>query len=119
AGVQWLEIAPSERTLAPEEQYTVFQPDQVELSETTKAILAEVERRKPTRVVLDSLSELRLLAGSPLRYRRQMLGLKQYFAGRRCTAMVLDDRSGTDDDPQLQSIVHGIVAPEHAAPLDG
>jgi circadian clock protein KaiC len=120
SGVQVLEVAPSEQMLAPEEQYTVFQPDEVELGENTKTILAEVERRKPSRVVLDSLSELRLLAGSPLRYRRQMLGLKQYFAGRRCTAMVLDDLSGgSRDDPHLQSIVHGIFLLEQDAPLYG
>jgi circadian clock protein KaiC len=119
AGVQVLEVVPSEDTLSPEEQYTVFQPDEVELSETTRAVLAEVEQRKPTRVVFDSLSELRLLAGTPLRYRRQMLALKQYFAGRDCTAIVLDDLSSTDDDPQLQSIVHGIFSLEQDTPLYG
>jgi circadian clock protein KaiC len=119
SGVQVLEVAPSEDALSPEEQYTVFQPDEVELTETTKTVLAEVERRKPTRVVFDSLSELRLLAGTALRYRRQMLGLKQYFAGRDCTAIVLDDRSGTDDDPHLQSIVHGIFSLEQETPLYG
>jgi len=118
-GVQVLEVVPSEHSLSPEEQYTVFQPDEVELSETTKAILTEVERRKPARVVFDSLSELRLLAGSPLRYRRQMLGLKQYFSGRHCTVMVLDDLSGRDDDPTLQSIAHGIVELVQEAPLYG
>jgi len=118
-GVQVLEVIPSEETLSPEEQYTVFQPDEVELSETTKAILGEVETRKPVRVAFDSLSELRLLAGSPLRYRRQMLGLKQYFSGRKCTVIVLDDFTGTDDDPQLQSIAHGIIELDQETPLFG
>jgi circadian clock protein KaiC len=118
-GVQILEVVPSEDTLSPEEQYTVFQPDEVELSETTKAILTEVETRKPTRIAFDSLSELRLLAGSALRYRRQMLGMKQYFAGRRCTVIVLDDFTGEDDDPQLQSIAHGIVELDQSTPLYG
>lgn len=118
-GVQVLEVIPTEETLSPEEQYTVFQPDEVELSETTKTILAEVEARKPARVAFDSLSELRLLAGSPLRYRRQMLGFKQYFAGRRCTVVVLDDCTATDDDPQLQSIAHGIIELNQEAPLFG
>jgi circadian clock protein KaiC len=118
-GVQILEVIPSEETLSPEEQYTVFQPDEVELSETTKAILNEVQSRKPARVAFDSLSELRLLAGSPLRYRRQMLGLKQYFAGRQCTVIVLDDFTGTDDDPQLQSIAHGIIELDQETPLFG
>jgi len=118
-GVQILEVIPSEDSLSPEEQYTVFQPDEVELSETTKAILTEVETRKPTRVAFDSLSELRLLAGSPLRYRRQMLGMKQYFAGRKCTVIVLDDFTGNDDDPQLQSIAHGIIELDQSTPLYG
>jgi circadian clock protein KaiC len=118
-GVQVLEVVPSEDTLSPDEQYTVFQPDEVELSETTRSILGEVESRKPTRVVFDSLSELRLLAGSALRYRRQMLGLKQYFAGRNCTVLVLDDRTATIDDPQLQSIAHGIIALEQTHPIYG
>ena len=74
---------PSEDTLEPDEQYTVFHPSEVELSETTRRILDEVERTKPTRIVFDSLSELRLLSGGPLRYRRQILALKHFFAGRR------------------------------------
>nr|WP_047197206.1 ATPase domain-containing protein [Caldimonas brevitalea] len=115
-GVQILQVVPDEQALLPTEQYTVFQPDEVELGETTKSILAEVERRKPARVVFDSLSELRLLAGSPLRYRRQMLGLKQFFAGRQCTVFVLDDRTATAEDPQLQSIAHGIIALEQWHP---
>lgn len=113
-GVRVLEVVASEAALAPEQQYTVFQPDEVELSETTKAILTEVEAHRPARVVFDSLSELRLLAGSPLRYRRQMLGLKQFFAGRSCTALVLDDRTSSADDPQLHSIAHGIISLEQS-----
>ncbi len=118
-GVQIMEVVPDEQALLPTEQYTVFQPDEVELGETTKAILGEVERIKPSRVVFDSLSELRLLAGSPLRYRRQMLGLKQFLAGRQCTVFVLDDRTATSEDPQLQSIAHGIVTLEHWHPPYG
>ncbi|HEX6705139.1 MAG TPA: ATPase domain-containing protein [Albitalea sp.] len=118
-GVHVLEIVPSESSLSAEEQYTVFQPDEVELDETIKFILTEVERRRPARAVFDSLSELRLLAGTPLRYRRQMLGLKQYFSGRRCTVLVLDDLTGSDDDPQLQSIAHGIIELRQETPLYG
>src|SRR5688500_4091895 len=118
-GVQILEVVPSEESLSPEEQYTVLQPEEVELSETTKQILTEVETPKPTRVAFASLSEMRLLAGSALRYRRQMLGMKQYFAGRRCTVIVLDDFTGADDDPQLQSIAHGIIELDQATPLYG
>jgi circadian clock protein KaiC len=118
-GVRVLEVVASEEALAPEQQYTVFQPDEVELSETTKAILREVEVHKPMRVVFDSLSELRLLAGSALRYRRQIFGLKQFFAGRLCTVLVLDDRTATSDDPQLHSIAHGIVSLEQTSPHYG
>ncbi|HEV7914169.1 MAG TPA: ATPase domain-containing protein [Albitalea sp.] len=118
-GVQILEVVPSEEALSPEEQYTVFQPDEVELSETTKAILSDVERRKPARIAFDSLSEMRLLAGSPLRYRRQMMGMKQFFVGRGCTVLVLDDCTGAMDDTQLQSIAHGIVELEQAVPVYG
>ena len=86
-----VELVPAEESLQPDEQYTMFHPSEVELPETTKAILAEVERVKPTRVVFDSLSEMRLLAQNPLRYRRQILALKQFFAGRQCTVLLLDD----------------------------
>ncbi|HUS05162.1 MAG TPA: ATPase domain-containing protein [Bryobacteraceae bacterium] len=92
-----------------EEEYTVFHPAEVELGETTKRILARVEQLGPTRVVFDSLSELRLLAQGPLRYRREVLSLKQFFAGRQCTVLLLDDRTSQDNDLQLQSICHGVV----------
>ncbi len=89
--------------------YTVFHPSEVELGETINEIYRVVEQAKPVRVVFDSLSELRLLAQSPLRYRREILGLKQFFAGRRCTVLLLDDRTAQEDDQQLQSISHGLI----------
>ena len=95
--------------LGPDDQYTVFHPSEVELAEATNRILAEVEKQKPSRLVLDSLSEIRLLAGSALRYRRQVLAFKQYFAGRGCTVMMLDDRTSKDHDLQVQSIAHGVI----------
>jgi circadian clock protein KaiC len=102
------------------EQYTVFHPSEVELSDTTKKILQDVERIKPTRLVLDSLSELRLLSGNPLRYRRQILALKQYFAGRRCTVLLLDDLTAGDrHDLQVHSIAHGSLLLEHSLPAFG
>jgi circadian clock protein KaiC len=113
------ELVPSESSLQPEEQYTMFHPADVELSETTKTILADVERVKPARIVFDSLSELRLLAGSPLRYRRQILALKQFFAGRKCTVMLLDDLTTTERDLQVQSIAHGVVLLEQVNPEYG
>ena len=100
-------------------RHAMFQPSEVELGVTTKAILAEVERIKPRRVVIDSLSEMRLLAQSPLRYRRQILALKQYFIGRECTVFLLDDLTSETEDLQLQSIAHGVVSLEQLSPEYG
>lgn len=94
------ELIPSEESLKTETQYTIFHPSEVELGETTSAVLEEVERIQPRRVVFDSLSEMRLLARDPLRYRRQILALNQYFAGRQCTVLLLDDRTRRADDCQ-------------------
>jgi circadian clock protein KaiC len=113
------ELVPSEQSLEPSEQYTVFHPSEVELSDTTKKIVDDVDKLKPTRIVFDSLSELRLLAGNPLRYRRQILALKQFFAGRRCTVLLLDDLTAAEHDLQVQSIAHGAVLLEHTMPAFG
>jgi circadian clock protein KaiC len=109
-GISIRELVPSEESLRPDEQYTVFHPSEVELGETTKSILTEVEKLKPLRAVFDSLSELRLLAGNPLRYRRQILALKQFFSGRNCTVILLDDLTGHEHDLQIQSIAHGVIS---------
>ena len=106
------ELTPDENHLRPEAQYTVFNPSEVELADTTSAVLAEVERLQPTRLVFDSLSELRMLARDSLRYRRQILGLKRYFSGRKCTVLLLDDRTADGHDLQLQSIAHGVIIME-------
>jgi len=111
-GIDVFELVPDERQLNPEAQYTVFNPSEIELSDTTNAVLAEVERLQPARVVIDSLSELRLLARDSLRYRRQILALKQYFSGRKCTVLLLDDRTAEGHDLQLQSIAHGVILME-------
>jgi circadian clock protein KaiC len=103
------EMAPDEEVVGPEAQYTVFHPSDVELANTTASVLRQVDVVQPTRVVFDSLSELRMLARDALRYRRQILGLKQYFAGRNCTVLLLDDRTAEGHDLQLQSIAHGVV----------
>ncbi len=113
--VDIFELAPPEITLDPERELTVFYPAEVELSETTKLIFDRVEKTNPTRVVLDSLSELRLLAQSSLRYRRQVLALKHFFASRKCTVIMLDDLSAQQDDLQLHSISHGVVLLEQIA----
>ncbi|MFO0796659.1 MAG: ATPase domain-containing protein [Gemmataceae bacterium] len=115
-GVTVRELAPSEDSLRPDDQYTMFHPSEVELGETTRTILADVEATKPTRVVFDSLSELRLLSGNALRYRRQILALKQFFAGRNCSVILLDDMTSTDHDLQVQSIAHGVLLLEQLNP---
>lgn len=118
-GIDICELIPSEASLLPEAQARMFHPSEVELSETTKAVLAEVERIEPTRVVFDSLSEMRLLAQSSLRYRRQILALKQFFSGRNCTVLLLDDRTSESADLQLHSLAHGVVALQQLAPEYG
>jgi circadian clock protein KaiC len=118
-GITVRELVPGEDTLRPDEQYTMFHPSEVELSETTRNILADVERLKPSRVVFDSLSELRLLAGNSLRYRRQILALKQFFAGRNCTVLLLDDLTSATHDLQVQSIAHGVLRLEQLFPEFG
>ncbi len=100
----------------PETQHTLFHTDEVDLLETVTALLEVIDRVKPQRLVLDSLSELQLLAGSPLRYRREVLALKDYFAHRDCTVLLLDDRTIGDGDTQLQSLCHGVLLLEGQTP---
>ena len=111
-GVAIFEMTPTEAELSPEAQYTVFHPSDVELSDTTNSILKQVDEASPSRVVFDSLSELRLLARDALRYRRQILALKRYFSGRKCTVLMLDDRTSEAHDLQVQSIAHGVIVME-------
>ena len=103
------EMAPLQDEIDPEAQYTIFHPSDVELSDTISSVLKQVDAISPQRVVFDSLSELRMLARDPLRYRRQILALKRYFAGRKATVLLLDDRTGEGNDLQLQSIAHGVL----------
>ena len=113
AKVKIFELLPDAEALSPERQYTVFHPSEVELGDTTKAIVTKVDEVNPKRVIIDSLSELRMLAQDPLRYRRQILAFKQYFSGKQCTVLLLDDRTNTDRDLQLQSIAHGVLCLEN------
>lgn len=105
------EMIPSDEDLSPEAQYTVFHPSEVELADTITAIVKQINAVNPQRVVFDSLSEFRMLARDPLKYRRQILALKRHFAGRNCTVLLLDDRTaeGSADDLQLQSLAHGVL----------
>ena len=118
SGVQIFEELISEDSL-DDDDTTVFYPAEVELGQTIRSFLTEVDRLKPDRVVLDSLSEIRLLAQSTLRYRKQILALKQFFAGRSVTVLCLDDRTSDVTDMQLQSVPHGVVELERYTPLYG
>ncbi|RYF82179.1 MAG: circadian clock protein KaiC [Comamonadaceae bacterium] len=101
----------NEEGLSPDTEQSILHPAEVELGETTRAVIDCVRRHKPERVVFDSLSEMRLLAQEPLRYRRQILALKHFFATQGCTVLMLDDMSGGRgvDDLQLHSIAHGVL----------
>jgi circadian clock protein KaiC len=109
------ELVPPEATLDPDRELTLLHPAELELSETTKLILDRVNEIEPVRVVFDSLSEMRLLAQNSLRYRHQILALKHFFTGRRCTVVLLDDLSSEINDLQLHSIAHGVVTLEQMA----
>jgi circadian clock protein KaiC len=117
-GVEVYEHLIGEQSLT-EDDTTVFYPAEVELGQTVKALLDSVERVQPSRVVLDSLSEIRLLAQSTLRYRKQILALKQFFAARNMTVLMLDDRTAEYNDLQLQSVPHGVVELERVTPMYG
>ena len=114
-GINIHEVLPSENILDPDEQYSVFDPSDVEMGATTREVLSIVESLKPVRVVLDSLSELQLLASNPLLYRRQVLAFKQFFATRACTTLFLDDRTASEGDLQVRSIAHGVISLERMA----
>ena len=100
----------TEEGLSPDSEQSILYPSEVELGETTRGVMAAVERADPRRVVFDSLSEMRLLAQDSLRYRRQILALKHFFSSRDCTVLLLDDKTAADGDLQLHSIAHGVVS---------
>lgn len=114
-GIRIHEVLPSENILDPAEQYSIFHPSDVEMGATTRGVLSIFEETQPKRVVLDSLSELQLLAANPLIYRRQVLAFKQFFASRSCTALLLDDRTAGEGDLQVRSIAHGVISLERMA----
>lgn len=118
-GIEVVELVADPAELDGESDLTMLNPSEVELTETTRKVLEAVERFKPARMVFDSLSELRLLAQSSLRYRRQILALKQFFVGRECTVVLLDDRTAEGPDLQLHSIAHGVISLEFSAPAYG
>ena len=113
-GIELFELV-NEQGLDPDSEQSILDPSEVELGETIKGVMECVDRLRPSRVVFDSLSEMRLLAQNSLRYRRQILALKHYFSTRECTVLMLDDRSSEPADLQLHSIVHGVISLEHMA----
>lgn len=104
------ELSALEQELAQEAQNTIFHPSEIELNRTTDQLLRVIDQTRPRRLVLDSLSELRLLSDTALRYRRQMLSFKQFFAGRDITVLLLDDHSVGEGDLHVQSIAHGVIS---------
>ena len=118
-GIDIVELIADESDLDGEDQLTMYHPSEVELTETTRKVLHAIQRINPSRMAFDSLSELRLLAQHSLRYRRQILALKQFFVKRHCTVLLLDDRTAEGPDLQLHSIAHGVIALDHTAPAYG
>ncbi len=112
SGLPIYELTPQEDSMRAEQQYSVFNPEDVELNQLTDLISRKVEEVQPDVVVIDSLSELRLLARDNFRYRRQMLALKNFFEERGCTVLLIDNYIGDHKEPQLHSIVHGVIALE-------
>jgi len=110
-GIDLFELTSAENLSSPDREMTLLHPWEVELGETMKLITEEADRTTPTRVVFDSVSELRLLAEEPLRFRRQVLALKQFFAGRKATVLLLDELTSNSNgrDLQLLSLSHGVI----------
>jgi circadian clock protein KaiC len=115
AGIEIFELVPPELSLDPEREQSIVYSSDLELGETVQMVKDEVLRFAPTRIVFDSLSEIRLLAQGPLRFRRQVLALKHFFAQRNCTVLFLDDLTETQEDLSLHSLAHGVVRLEQIA----
>ena len=114
-GIQIFELIPPELSLDPEREQSILYASDLELGETVRLVMDEVQRVAPARVVFDSLSEIRLLAQGSLRFRRQVLALKHFFATRNCTVLFLDDLTQLEEDLSLHSLVHGVVRLEQLA----
>src|ERR1700744_2832767 len=117
--VEIFELAPPESVLDPEQHQSLLYSSDLELGETVKRIFDAIERLKPKRVVIDSLSEIRLLAQSSLRYRRQILALKHYFAQHNSTVIMLDDLTTESTDRAVHSIAHSVIHLDELAPIYG
>ena len=119
SGIDIFELVPPENLLDEDHQQSLLYSSDLELGETTKRIFAAFERVRPERVVLDSLSEIRLLAQSSLRYRRQILALKHYFARQKTTVLMLDDLTTEVNDKTVHSVAHGVIRLEETSPEYG
>ena len=117
--IEVFELVPPESLLDSRQQQSLLYSSDLELGETTKLIFEAVERSRPSRIVLDSLSEIRLLAQSSLRYRRQILALKHYFSRQSATVLLLDDMTTEMNDKTVHSVVHGVIHLEELAPTYG
>jgi circadian clock protein KaiC len=118
-GVEIYELVPPENLLDEEQQQSLLYSSDLELGETTKRVFEAFERAKPSRVVLDSLSEIRLLAQNSLRYRRQILALKHYFARSGVTVLMLDDLTSEANDKTVHSVAHGVIRLDELSPEYG
>ena len=117
--IEIFDLQPAESLLSADQQQSLLYSSDLELGETIKAIFDAVERVKPDRIVLDSLSEIRLLAQSSLRYRRQLLTMKHYFAQHEATVLALDDLTTDATDKTAHSIAHGVIRLEELVPNYG
>src|SRR5947199_9642184 len=113
-----LDLSAVENLLRPEAQTTVFHPSEVELTKVSQLLRDEVRKTQPARVAFDSLSEFRLMAETPLRYRRQLLALKQQFAKFKSTVLLIDDKMEKSDgvDAHVLSLTHGVIEMEQLSP---
>jgi circadian clock protein KaiC len=118
-GIDIVELIADESEFDGDSQLTMFHPSEIDLTETTRKVLQAIDRVNPERLVFDSLSEMRLLAQSSLRYRRQILAFKQFLVGRDCTVLMLDDRTSEAADMQLHSIAHGVISLDNKSPTYG
>jgi circadian clock protein KaiC len=117
--IEIMELVPPESVLDPDQHQSLLYSSDLELGETTKRIFETIERVRPKRVVIDSLSEIRLLAQSSLRYRRQILALKHYFAQNNSTVIMLDDLTTESTDRAVHSIAHSVIHLDQLAPIYG
>ena len=117
--IEIFELVPPESAVDPDQHQSLLYSSDLELGETIKRIFEEIERLQPKRVVIDSLSEIRLLAQSSLRYRRQILALKHYFAQHQSTVIMLDDLTTESTDRAVHSIAHSVIHLDQLAPIYG